>query len=73
MKVKELRKILNDLDKKFDDSEIHIQGDGYGIEQFGIYSELFPTIYLTSKYPSGAGNIEYYSDESDFPYHIFLD
>lgn len=73
MTVKELRKILNHLDEKFDDSEIHIQGDGYYIEKFGIYSTLFPTIYLTPKYEVGAGNIEDYSNESDFPYHIFLD
>lgn len=71
MTVKELRKILNDLDEKFDDSEIHIQGDGYDIESFEIYSGLFPTIYLTSKYENGLVKGEI--DESDFPYHVFLD
>ena len=71
MTVKELRKILNDLDKKFDNSEIHIQGDGYDIEQFGIYSRLFPTIYLTSRYEKELVKGEI--DESDFPYHVFLD
>lgn len=73
MTVKELRKILNDLDEKFDDSKIRIQGDGYSIEKFGIYSTMFPTIYLTSKYEAGVGDIENYADESNFPYHIFLD
>ena len=71
MKIRELRKILNDLDKKFDDSEIDVQGDGYDIESFEIHSGLFPTIYLTPKYENGlvVGEI----DESDFPHHIFLD
>lgn len=71
MKVRELREILNNLDKKFDDSEIDIQGNGYDIEQFGIYSGLFPTIYLTSKYENGL--VEGEINESDFSYHVFLD
>ena len=71
MKVRELREILNNLDEKFDDSEIDIQGNGYDIEQFEIYSGLFPTIYLTSKYEDGL--VEGEIAESDFPYHVFLD
>ena len=71
MKVRELRKILNNLDKKFDNSEINIQGNGYDIEQFGIYSGLFPTIYLTPKYKKGLVKGEI--NESDFPHHVFLD
>ena len=71
--VKELRKILNDLDEKFDDSEINVQGDGYDIESFEIYSGFFPTLYLTLRHGDGHVKIEEDCDESNFPYHTFLD
>lgn len=74
MKVRELRKILNELDEKYDNSEIDIQGKGYDIKSFEIYSGLFPTIYLESPYAAGIiTETEIYDKESYFPYHTFLD
>lgn len=71
MIVKELRDILNSLDPQFDNEKIRVQGDGSGIESFKMYCKRFPTIYLESDYLSTG--IDRELQESDFPYHAFLD